>query len=473
MSSKQRLHPVAIILNFITFIRHSIFAFIAGYFAFNGGQSQFYFILGVIGILALFLIGSLLTWWRFTYIVVDDEIRIEQGIFVRKKRYISKNRIQSIDLTANVLHRIFGLVKVQIETASSGGAAEASLSAVRKSEGERIRNELKSLTSNIDRTVETEKQQEPIQKISFGRLFIAGTTSGSIGVILALVVFASQELEQFIPDTVYENTITWLIGLSLLFIVGIIIVILILLWLLGIAGTMIKYGNFTITKNEKELFITRGLLEKKQLTIPLNRIQAVGIKQNIIRQPFGFVTLFAVVAGGSMDKAEDFPVLFPIMKESEVEQFLSTFLPNYSQLSHSIHQLPKRAMKFYLFRSSAIFILLIGIVGYLFMSFIWIPVVLFLLSLLLGFLRYKDAGYVFEEKRLTIQYRLISKVKMVMFHRRIQAFEEKQHKIQRLQKLATVTISIIGSLGAGNHYRIKDLDETGSAQLEKWYSYRS
>src|SRR5690625_1464415 len=205
MSSKQRLHPVAIILNFITFIRHSIFAFIAGYFAFNGGQSQFYFILGVIGILALFLIGSLLTWWRFTYIVVDDEIRIEQGIFVRKKRYISKNRIQSIDLTANVLHRIFGLVKVQIETASSGGAAEASLSAVRKSEGERIRNELKSLTSNIDRTVETEKQQEPIQKISFGRLFIAGTASGSIGVILALVVFASQELEQFIPDTVYEN----------------------------------------------------------------------------------------------------------------------------------------------------------------------------------------------------------------------------------------------------------------------------
>ena len=472
MSKKQRLHPVAIIFNFITFIRHSIFALIAGYLAFKGGQSQFYFLLGAFLFLILFLIGSLLTWWRFTYKVAGDEIRIEQGVFVRKKRYISKNRIQSIDLTANVLHRIFGLVKVQIETASSGGGAEASLSAVSIREGERIRSELKSLASKGVST-ETEKLQEPIQKISFGRLFLAGTTSGSIGVILALVVFASQELEQFIPDTVYENTITWLIGLSILFIVGLIIVILILLWLLGIAGTMIKYGNFTITKNEKELLITRGLLEKKQLTIPLKRVQAVGMKRNLMRQPFGFVTLFAVVAGGSMDKGEDFPVLFPIMKESEVEQFLSTFLPTYSHITNSLNRLPKRAKKFYLFRSSIIFLLLIAIVGYFFMSFIWIPIVLFLLSLLLGYLRYKDAGYILEGKRLTIQYRLISKVKIIMFHRRIQAFEEKQHKIQRLKNLVTVTFSIIGSLGAGNHYRIKDLDETEASQLEKWYSYRS
>src|SRR5690625_3886873 len=205
MSKPKRLHPTAMIFKMLEMIKDSILGLLPlAVLIFRDGFFSYIFLI-LIGIAVIMIISSVVYWLRFTYEVKDDEIRIEQGIFVRKKRYISKNRIQSIDLTANVLHRIFGLVKVQIETARSGGAAEASLSAVRKSEGERIRNELKSLTSNIDRTVETEKQQEPIQKISFGRLFIAGTASGSIGVILALVVFASQELEQFIPDTVYEN----------------------------------------------------------------------------------------------------------------------------------------------------------------------------------------------------------------------------------------------------------------------------
>src|SRR5699024_1341853 len=99
--------------------------------------------------------------------------------------------------------------------------------------------------------------------------------------------------------------------------------ILIVLWLFGIAGTMIKYGNFTIINRGDELFITRGLLEKKQITIPLNRIQAVGIQESMIRQPLGYGTIFAEVAGGALEKGEDFStVLFPMIKRSEIEPFL-------------------------------------------------------------------------------------------------------------------------------------------------------
>ncbi|MFP3489650.1 PH domain-containing protein, partial [Staphylococcus sp. SIMBA_130] len=87
---------------------------------------------------------------------------------------------------------------------------------------------------------------------------------------------------------------------------GLAIVVLLVFWLLGIAGTMIKYGKFAITKVGDELFITRGLLEKKQITIPLKRIQAVGIAESVIRQPFGFVTVFVEVAGGALDSGEDF-----------------------------------------------------------------------------------------------------------------------------------------------------------------------
>src|SRR5699024_4670803 len=115
-----------------------------------------------------------------------------------------------------------------------------------------------------------------------------------------------------------------------------------LILLLGTAGKMIKYSNFTIEKRENELFIKRGLLETKELTIPFDRIQAIGIEQSPIRQPIKFVRIYAVIAGGSFDKMEPFQVLFPLIHESEIEQFLNKFLPEYGQLETDFIPLSKR-----------------------------------------------------------------------------------------------------------------------------------
>src|SRR5690625_7606567 len=106
-------------------------------------------------------------------------------------------------------------------------------------------------------------------------------------------------------------------------------IVLLVLWIFSIAGTIIKYGNFTIIKKEEELFITRGLLEKKELTIPLKRIQAIRIEESIIRQPFGYVTVHAEVAGGSMDNREGTPVLFRILTTRGVGGFLHSLSPGY------------------------------------------------------------------------------------------------------------------------------------------------
>src|SRR5699024_9574304 len=122
-------------------------------------------------------------WLRYTYRVEEDELRIEYGIFIRKKRYISKHRIQSIDLSAGIIHRLFGLVSVQIETAGSGTDAEGSLQAVKRIEGERLRDELKQMgyADEADDLMELEgdmpESANPSKRISLKRLFLAGSTS--------------------------------------------------------------------------------------------------------------------------------------------------------------------------------------------------------------------------------------------------------------------------------------------------------
>src|SRR5699024_482625 len=92
-------------------------------------QSPIYALLSIGPFLLLMLIISFFSWMRHTYRVEDGELRVEKGIFIRKKSYISINRIHKIDFTANVLHRILKLVQVSVDTAA-GGEGEV-LSAVK------------------------------------------------------------------------------------------------------------------------------------------------------------------------------------------------------------------------------------------------------------------------------------------------------------------------------------------------------
>ncbi|WP_237706227.1 PH domain-containing protein [Ornithinibacillus scapharcae] len=470
MSKPEKLHPATIVFNLIKGIKDSIFLIIL-VFVTMFDDHLLYAIFIVFFLLLLITGTSILSWSRFTYRIDGDELRLEYGIFIRKKRYISKNRIQSIDLTQNLLHRIFKLVKVEIETAGTGSEAEASLLALSLEDGEALRAELKTLKKNEE--VEEETSTVPAETISRKRLIFAGATSGSIGVILALVGFVSSEVIRFIPNSFYDEAYKWLIGLGLLLMILMGIGVLLLVWLLGILGTMTKYWNFTVSKVGEDIVITHGLIEKKQITIPIRRIQAVGHVESVFRQPFGYCTVIAEIAGGSNEKGEQFStVLFPVLKVDELNSFLQKFLPEYQADNRKMHSLPKRALKYYIARVFFPALLLLIAVGIVVPHFIWVPILLLIGSIILGVLQYKDTGHVMDGRKLSIRYRTLSKTTMVMNHKRIQALNKKQHFLHKRENLATIKLSIVGKMGLGKHYFVKELDEEELHHVADWYSYR-
>src|SRR5699024_1560480 len=278
----------------------------------------------------------------------------------RKKRYISKHRIHKIDLTANVIHRLFKLVSVQIDTASNSGNAEVNLSAIRYRDAAALRKTLQKNKRFVDGMADEDESVSLQKRITWKRLFIAGSTSGSAGIIVLAALTLFSQIEELIPRKVFNMAYNWLISTSIAFLIILIVFLAFLLWVFGIAGTMIRYGNFTIEKRKNELFIRRGLLETKELTIPYERIQAIGIEQSPIRQPFGFVRVFAVVAGGSFDKLEGFPVLFPIMRKREVASFIKQYIPEYDySMYEKLHRLPKRSLLFYISKAFVLPVLLL------------------------------------------------------------------------------------------------------------------
>src|SRR5690625_3187045 len=464
----QRLNPAAIYFNLIKVIKETIFGLGAG-FIFTIKQSLFYSLMFLLIFLVVTIVTSVLSWLRYTYRVEDNELRIEQGVFIRKKRYVPINRIHKIDFTANVVHRIFGLVKIQIDTASTSGD-EVSLSAVTVKKGEQLKEALKKRAEDLEDAVDDEEVQVevPTEKITWKRLFITGTTSGGAGLILAFILLIFSQASDIIPENIYESTFEWIVSLSVFFIVGLAITGLLLLWFLGIAGTMIRYGNFQISQLENGLFIKRGLLETKELTIPYDRIQAIGIEQSILRQPLKFVSIVAVVAGGSADKLETYPFLFPLIREKEVNQFLQKFLPEYGPVETKLKPLAKQGLKYYLFQTTFIFMIATAVIFYFFPTYSWIPLVFVLLSGSFGWLRHKDGGYLIEGKRLTLRKRFLNKSTMIIYHKRIQSFEVYQHKLQRMQNISSIQTPLLGAL-LGKYKHFHDDDNN---KMAEWFSYR-
>lgn len=469
MSDAKRLHPITILFNMLNSIKRLLFLFIV--LLLTDGFSIYFFIFFAIILGVAFAFGFI-AWRRFSYSVTDDALYLEYGIFKRTKRTISKNRIQSIDLTETIVHRMFNLVKVQIETAGGGPNAEASLQAVTLVEGSNLREVLKNGVGSKEEV--KEKKQFTIKKITMPRLAFAGLTSGGVGIVLGFFVAVLLEFEDLVSEKMYNRVFEWLSSTSIFILLLLGLILVTIIWLLGVLWVMIRYGGFTIKRMDNELLITRGLLERKQVTIPLHRIQAIGIEENIFRQPFGYATVFAEIAGSRAEgELLDSTVLFPLLHKREIPNFVRTFLKEFSFEEEQLRwkKPTERAIPFYLIRSSFIF-LLAGLVVYAFFpKFVWIPITFFVLSIILGWFNYKDAGYILMDERLIIRYRFIKRVTIQLYHNRIQAFEKRQNAFQKKLGLASMQVSIIHNLG-GRHIQTKDIDEEQINKINETLSYK-
>ncbi len=97
--------------------------------------------------------------------------------------------------------------------------------------------------------------------------------------------------------------------------------LLLLAWLLSIAGAVLAFAGFTVARDEDRLRLRRGLLSQREATVPVARIQAVRVIEGVLRRPFGLVTVRAEVAGYAKEAAAA-QTLFPLLRRAEVRPFL-------------------------------------------------------------------------------------------------------------------------------------------------------
>lgn len=480
MSDPKRLHPIAAVANGLRQLKEMLIPFVIFVvFGSRGTNWDTYYLFGSIGAVLLIFVFGVLSWYRFTYRIEQGELRIEYGLIVRKKRFIPFERIQSLDLSEGILQRLFGLVKVKVETAGSGGMGlqdgEAVLTAITKQDAKEIHDYLVSIkktgTLELDEQ-ESATREDVLYKMTAKELLLLSSTSGGVGVVISAVIAFVFQFEEFIPYERIFDGVEHFVESGIIFISFAVFVGFLLAWVIALLGTVLKYGNFKVRKVDNDLVITRGLLEKRQFTIPLNRIQAVRISENLIRQPLGYATAYVESAGGSiLDQESSKVIILPIVKKRRIPELLERHLTDYG-FRATLAPAPPRAYRRYLIKGWIIVLPVIIACIWFFRPWGYITLSLLLVSALWSYMNYKDAGWSIDDGMLTFRFRNIVKSTVFMRKNKVQSFSMKESFFQRKNKLATVE-AIVKSGQSGSGGRVVDLEKKDAEAIYHWYSHES
>lgn len=245
-------------------------------------------------------------------------------------------------------------------------------------------------------------------------------------------------------------------------------VALFIAWLLSIVGMLLKYANFTVVRKEKEIVISRGLIEKQQITIPLQRIQAIKIKESLIRQPFGLAAVTIVSAGGNVLEEDKSAILFPIISKKIINQRLGEFIPDYAP-EDDLNRLPKRALRRYILRASWPVLAVVPL-SILFPPWGYLSAVLIPFYWIIGYFSYRDAGWKISGSKIIMSSRFIGRTTAVIQRRRMQVFEVSRSYFQRRKQLVSIHTSTKSSV-LMEKFSVADVEEKDSDDIIAWYSY--
>lgn len=486
-NTRYKLHWITALIEMLKTLKEMIIPLLVLVFA-NGFKDEgtglwyvdywSYILFGIL--IITFLVTGIIKWKRFVYWFEDDELRIEYGLFVKKKRYIPFDRIQSLDYTEGILHRPLQLVKVKVETAggSATSKAEADLTAITKEAASRIefemaeakrRKEAVEVDDEIEPVMEKEKEISSAQSVfmmSIKDLFILATTSGGVGLILSGAFIFLMQFGEILPyETVYGELAKF-VKFGALIVALALFAGLVVVWGISVAMTFLSYYNFSVVLEKEDIVITRGLIEKKRATVPLNRIQSVRIIENPLRQLFGYATVVIDNAGGGIGEGATIN-LFPLVKKVHINGPLQEIFPDIS-LEEPENKLPERGKRYY-YRIDFLWMLpVIGAVTYFFFPYGLLSLVLLPIVIALGLWQHRSAAYAVSGQQLTMRYRGFRLQTVYLMKKRIQSMEMKQNYFHKKKNVATLSARVKSGASMLNA-QVRHMEKAEAERILEWY----
>lgn len=428
--------------------------FALAFIAFSGGAA-FGGILGAFGTIALLgfvvlAIGGyeVAYYQRFEYELTPDTLDIRSGVFSRRNREIPYRRIQNVDISRNVAQRLFGIAAVDLETAG-GGETEGSLRFVTYEEARRIQKEVARLKRGDAAADIPEPEEELLFELTPRELAIVGALSFDMRLPGIVFVFGSS-IFPVITSLVDVPIPTSGAVAATLGLVGLVLLVTVVSWVTGFASAVVNYYGFRLTRVGDELQYERGLLQRYNGSIPIDKLQTLTIEDNPLKRQFGYATLLVETAGyapgaesanssGATRRGSEAAI--PLARRDRVHSLIEE-LEDVSE--PTFERPPSRIRRRYATRYSlalgAVTLALYGANTLLPQQVPWyLPLVLLPAAIVAGLYQWRHRGYALEDDHFVTRNGFWKREIRFVPYYRVQTVIETRTIFQRRWRVSTVT----------------------------------
>ena len=302
----QRISPIAIIYflaKFLVAFLSNIVVFLpALYLSYDNIIAHPHLWLPIgLSIIALIGLSTFLSFNFFQYRLYQDHIEIRSGVISKTYVNLPFAKIQNVKLEQPIYYRPFGFTCLQLDTAGSA-KQEAKVVALKVQFAEQLKKEIlaqhkiassAALDETSDTTSVSTKDNQNSEVIlntrSISDLIIHGITNNRIWIFLGGLAPFFDDFGRYIVEffdglgidlekiLTFADKPMWQIGL---YAVTLTFIILLPFTLFSIAGSIITFYNYTLSKVGDRYIRRSGLLTKYEVIMRLSRLQMVVRQQD-------------------------------------------------------------------------------------------------------------------------------------------------------------------------------------------------
>jgi putative membrane protein len=247
-----------------------------------------------VGLVVALIVAGVVRWRTTRYRIGDERVELRTGWLRRQRRSVPRDRIRTVDLTAPLLHRLFGLSVVHVSSAVGGGAGDGSarldLDAVSKAEAERLRRVLLDRAPSNGVAAERPPSPAPTElaRLDWSWLRLAPLTVSSlagIGAVAAAAFNLTFELRIDPRDIgVVADARRRFVEAPLWLGVGVVGLILLAI---AVAGSLVLfaerwYGYRLTREPDGSLRVRRGLLTRRSLSVSAERLRGAEVTEPLL-----------------------------------------------------------------------------------------------------------------------------------------------------------------------------------------------
>lgn len=500
------LHPISLVFSLIGQVKSNLIPAVFGVLGAANGN-VFYILLALVFLIPSVAI-SIIRYFTVRYRISGGELVVNEGLFFRRTRTVPVERIQNIDLVQGVLHRLFKVAEVRVETAS-GTKPEAVLSVLSLSQVDLLRRnvfkqkeidrpvvdestsltsasaELASADSSTPGLFPTDMESgnfatkaddleaSTILKIPLSWLAKAGFASNRglimVSVLLGLYLQFDRRqgqdydfsfLSQWLPDL--SNPYTMTAAVIAASILG-----LVLLRVLGVGWYILRFFGYRLSLSGEDFKISCGLFTKVSATVPRKRIQFISIHSNYVSRLLGLSSIRIETAGGASSDNENATTtvsrrwFIPVIPTDDVTEMIGKLRPSlqWQPAQYDWQPLSPKAGR-RMIRIAIFVSLLLAPMGCYFFGIWGCGVTLIALPILVAYAIKKSRSVQFARTAFGVVYRsgiLTRKISLTFFEK-IQATTIAQTPFDRRWGMATLSVDTAAAGPADHAIEIKYLD---------------